>query len=320
MILTVTANPSVDRTIAVDALVRGALIRSRRSWTEPSGKGVNVAIALHRQGVEVAAVVPLGGPSGDHLRRQLDETGVRVHEVAIGGEIRSNVSVIEPDGTVTKINDAGPQLSAAEVEALVGVVADHLDGADWLACCGSLPAGVPVDLYARLAELGRSRGVRVAIDSSGEPLRSGLRGRPDLVKPNVHELAELVRRPLTTLGDAVEAAHEVLALGASSVLASLGADGLLLIDAAGAVHAEAPVPAIASAVGAGDAALAGYLSVAGTGPDRVAALRAAAAWGAAAVHHPGTLLPAVSVDQRVTVHAHVDAARKLLEPAIAANT
>jgi fructose-1-phosphate kinase PfkB-like protein len=122
-------------------------------------------------------------------------------------------------------------MSAEETEALVHAVLDNLADVVWLACCGTLPDGVPVDLYARLADAARDRGVRVAVDTSGEPLRASLAGRPDLIKPNSHELAQLVGRSLKTLGDVVEAAQEVRKLGVGAVLASLGSDGALLVDA-----------------------------------------------------------------------------------------
>ncbi|MBM0235522.1 hexose kinase, partial [Micromonospora sp. STR1_7] len=228
--------------------------------------------------------------------------------VPVRGEIRSNISLVEPDGTVTKVNEPGPELDTQETEALVRAVLDHLTDVTWLACCGSLPDGVPPDLYARLTEAVRSRGVRVAVDTSGEPLRASLAGRPDLVKPNTSELAQLVGRPLRTFGDVIDAALEVRKLGADAVLASLGADGALLVEAATVRHAEAPVARVVSAVGAGDAALAGFLHGGGAG---MAALRTAVAWGTAAVQHEGTLFSAVDPDQPVLVSTDVDPNRPL---------
>jgi 1-phosphofructokinase len=312
VILTLTPNPSVDRTVFVDDLPRGAVIRSRRSWSEPSGKGVNVALALQRHGLPATAVLPVGGSVGTQLSQMLKQAQLSAREVAIGGDIRSNISLVEPDGTVTKVNEPGPELSAEETEALVRAVLDNLADVEWLACCGTLPDGVPVDLYARLADAARDRGVRVAVDTSGEPLRASLAGRPDLIKPNSHELAQLVGRPLKTLGDVVKAAQEVRKLGADAVLASLGADGALLVDATEVLHAEAPVARVVSAVGAGDATLAGFLYVGGAG---AAALRNAVAWGTAAVQHEGTLFSAADPNQIVTVRADFDPTRRLRDAA-----
>ena len=128
-------------------------------------------------------------------------------------------------------------------------------------CAGSLPAGVPIDLYAQLTELGHRRQVNVVVDSSGPPLAASLPAGPDLIKPNEHELAELVGGDLDTLGDVIDAAEDIRRRGVGAVLASLGADGVILLDAAGALYAEAPVTRVVSNwVGAGDALLAGYLS------------------------------------------------------------
>ncbi|MBM0232328.1 1-phosphofructokinase, partial [Micromonospora sp. STR1_7] len=110
MILTLTPNPSVDRTVFVDALPRGAVIRSSRGWSEPSGKGVNVALALQRHDRPATAVLPVGGSVGAQLSQMLRLIGLPVREVPVRGEIRSNISLVEPDGTVTKVNEPGPEL------------------------------------------------------------------------------------------------------------------------------------------------------------------------------------------------------------------
>jgi len=310
MILTVTPNPSVDRTVFVDALPRGAVIRSRRSRTEPSGKGVNVSLALLGHGVPTIAVLPLGGSTGAQLSQMLHELRLETREVAVRGEVRSNVSLVEPDGVVTKVNEAGPELTLDELSALVDVAVQNLDGAEWLACCGSLPPGAPVDLYAELTRRAHRAGVRVAVDTSGPPLEAALAAGPDLVKPNADELAELVGRSLRTYGDVVDAASELRRRGVGAVLASLGADGAILVDDAGATHAWSRVETVVSTVGAGDATLAGFLA---GGEDRGGRLRMALEWGAAAVQHEGTLFSPVG--SAATVHAGttIDPARPLTD-------
>jgi 1-phosphofructokinase len=156
---------------------------------------------------------------------------------------------------------------------------------------GSLPPGAPSSFYlGLLAELCLT-GVRLAVDTSGAPLVNALAARPDLVKPNRAELADAANQTVHTLGDVVRAAQVLRRLGARAVLASLGADGAVLVDDDGAVHGEAAVTQPRSAVGAGDAALAGFLSVAGSGGSGPEALRAALAWGAAAVSLPGSGMP-----------------------------
>ncbi|MGE7391251.1 1-phosphofructokinase [Streptomyces sp. NPDC004126] len=287
MILTVTPNPSLDRTYEVPSLDRGAVLRAAGERVDPGGKGVNVSRAVAAAGCSTTAVLPLGGPAGTLLLELLTAEGVDVTAVSIAGLTRSNIAVVEPDGTLTKINAAGPELSAQESDLLLDTVRGSA-GADWVACCGSLPPGLEPRWYAELVTRAREAGARVALDTSGPALAAALPARPDVVKPNAAELAEAVGRPLATLGDAVKAAEELVGRGAGAVLASLGAHGQLLVTADGAHHGAAPVAAVRSDVGAGDAALAGFLTAGGTGP---AALASALAHGAAAVQLPGSVMP-----------------------------
>jgi 1-phosphofructokinase len=288
VIVTLTLNPSVDRTVEVDALIRGAVLRARASHVDPGGKGVNVARALAANGRKTRAVLPAGGWEGEQLAALLGPHDVPVVLVPVTGSVRANVSVVEPDGTVTKLNEPGPALTAAEVEAVVAATVTAAAAAEWVAISGSLPPGAPVDVYARLVERLRPAGVRVAVDSSGPPLVAALAATPDLVKPNREELAEATGHSIATLGEALAAAEALRRRGPRTVLASLGADGALLVGVEGAYHGEAPVPRPRSAVGAGDALLAGFLAGGGSGP---AALTEALAWGAAAASLPGSQMP-----------------------------
>jgi 1-phosphofructokinase family hexose kinase len=299
MIVTLTPNPSLDRTLELDHLERGAVHRATGGRVDPGGKGVNVSRALAAHGIKTTAVLPLGGPEGARLAELLAGLGLDVRAVPVSGHVRSNITVAEPDGVTTKLNEPGPQLSAEELDALTQAVIDCAGPDTWIVACGSLPGGAPVTYFADLVAPLRARGARVVIDTSDDALRAVLtpapgRALPDLVKPNRDELADAVGRPLRTLGDVVDAACEVRARGVGTVLASLGADGALLIDADGAAHAEAPIAHPRSTVGAGDALLAGYLCRC-AGPDGAApareALATAVAFGAAATSLPGSRMP-----------------------------
>jgi 1-phosphofructokinase len=308
VIVTVTPNPSVDRTVFVDALRLGKIMRSSRSWSEPSGKGVNVALALRAHDRQALAVLPVGGPAGAHLVEMLNRAGLSYQPVPIAGEVRVNISLIQPDGIVTKINEQGPTLTAAEGQALLDAARTRAQPGEWLAGCGSLPGGLTDDYYARIVETGHRAGATVVIDTSGPPLVRALAAGPDLIKPNADELADAVGGTVTTIGDVLDAAQELRARGAKTVLASLGADGALLVSAAGALHGAAPVADVVSTVGAGDAMLAGYLSAsAGTRE----ALRVALAWGAAAVQHHGTLFSATHHQVPVLLSDSVPVHQKL---------
>ncbi|NYI05653.1 1-phosphofructokinase family hexose kinase [Allostreptomyces psammosilenae] len=317
MIVTVTVNPSVDRALEVEGLTRGAVLRAHSSHTDPGGKGVNVSRALAANGLRSRAVLPSGGPEGAQLAALLAGRGVEVTTVPIAGATRVNISVTEPDGTVTKFNEPGPRLGEDELRRVVEAARAAVVGAEWAVLAGSVPPGVPDDFYARLLERLRADDgdrdrdgdgdgdgdgderpavsggapatrTRVAVDTSGAPFVSALPARPDLVKPNREELGAAIGRPLTTLGEVVDAARELCHRGARNVLASLGADGAVLVSATDAVYGRAPVGAVRSAVGAGDALLAGFLAGGGEGPD---ALAEALAWGAAAATLPGSQMP-----------------------------
>lgn len=285
MIVTLTPNPSVDRTVEVDALVRGAVLRASGGRVDPGGKGINVSRALAAHGIATCAVLPSGGAEGAQLAGLLLAAGLTVREVPIAGAVRANVSVVEPDGTVTKLNEAGPTLSPDEVTAVVEATVAAAAGSTWVVLSGSLPPGCPDGLYA---ELLRRLPAATVVDSSGAPLELALPGRPALVKPNREELAEVSGRVVSTVGEAVGAARALLGRGARSVLASLGSDGAVLVEAGGSWYGESPVDSPVSSVGAGDATLAGFLAGGGHGP---AALREALAFGAAAVRLPGSRMP-----------------------------
>ncbi len=309
MIVTVTPNPSVDRAYDVDGLARGEVQRARAMHVHPGGKGINVSRALVRHGVASLAVLPVGGADGRYLVDLLHDQRVPSRPVPICGNTRSNVTLVEADGTTTKINAPGPRLGPAEVQSLVAAVQDALAAGDRagqvepaegglaklaaaevrLVAAGSLPLGAPADLFARLAGVALRAGVPFALDTSGEPLRRAvLAGGLTVVKPNEEELAELVDQEIRTVADALSAAAWVRSRGTREVLVSLGAHGALLADGTGTWWAGGPALRPSSTVGAGDVTLAGYLAAVGSPAER---LRTAVAWGRAAVLLPGSAVP-----------------------------
>lgn len=303
MIVTLTANPSLDRTIDLAApLHRGHVQRATAASQDPGGKGVNVCRALTISSAKAIAVLP--GNDDDAVVGALRLAGIRFANLHIGTSLRSNITVTEPDGTTTKINEPGPELSGADQSNLIALLLDQAEGAEWLVLAGSLPPGVPHDFYARIIEQARTRfGAScpsIAVDSSGPPLgavmSAGAQLAPDLLKPNAEELAELTG--IATEDDlendpalAAAAARTLLDQGCSTVLATLGRQGAILAFDTDCLHGTHPPIKARSTVGAGDAALAGYLlaSTAGKGPqDR---LRQAVAHGATAASLPGSTLP-----------------------------
>lgn len=306
MIITVTPNPSIDRTIEIDGLERGGLIRARQSTSEAAGKGLNVSRALAGEGVETVAVLPIARESATtYLALLGDEVSIEV--VPVAGAVRVNISLVEPDGTVTKVNERGPQLGDGDVDAILAAVS-RAPTASWIVGCGSLPPGARADFFTRLLTLG-SADRRVAVDTSGEALVAAAHAGVALIKPNLAELEAIAGRPLGTLGEAVDAACELVAGGVEAVLLSLGRDGAIHVDGGGSVtHAEAPIDDAVNSVGAGDALLAGFLAA---GADSEA-LPEAIAWSVAAVRSPGTRMrrPTDADRESVVVHARLDRTRR----------
>jgi 1-phosphofructokinase len=296
MITTVTPNPSLDRTLHLPRFIPGQVNRATATMVEPSGKGVNVALALHGAGVPVRAVLPIGGSAGDEMAVLLDDLGLDHADVPIAGTLRSNISLVEADGRTSKVNEPGPQLAQAEVDALCAKALSASGSGDWVVWAGSLPEGFTPQRLADAVAEARATGRLVALDSSGLALEHALAqdaGRvPHLLKPNAEELAEVTGRSLTTLGEVADAAHLLLARGVRTVLVSLGRNGALLVDAdlSQPLHGTAPVHRVVNTVGAGDAFLGGWLAAAHAGATNDEALANALRFGATAVEHEGTLL------------------------------
>ncbi|WP_420437818.1 1-phosphofructokinase family hexose kinase [Candidatus Poriferisodalis sp.] len=296
MITTLTPNPSFDRTLRVNALEPGGVHRASLERVECAGKGVNVARALAVNEHRARAVFPANDDDFAVFDAALAATGVMSHAVRIRGSIRSNITVVEPDGTTTKINEPGPELDAAEAAELMrAAVTDS--GSDWLIASGRLAPRTPTDFYAQLAEALPDAAQRLAVDSSGEPLEL-LVGTPcAVVKPNLSELASLTRLQMLTVGDVVDTAADLRDRGWGAVLVSLGRFGAVLVSDE-ICYGTISVTDVRNTVGAGDALLAGFIAAGGQGSE---ALAEGLAWASAAVRSMGTAGTRVSLDDRRAV-------------------
>jgi 1-phosphofructokinase family hexose kinase len=312
MIVTVTLNPSIDRAIRVEEFVRGGVNRAEIIALDAGGKGVNVSRALVVYGAETHAVMIGAALGAAWFRDVLDECGVPYTMVMAEGVTRSNITLVEADGTVTKINEPGVTLNEASISNVEAALAAlELAGA-WVVFAGRLNPGAPDDTYLRLARFAKERGAKVAVDVSGKPLEVVLEaGTVDLIKPNQHELGEIVGRALGSINDVIVAAREVIARGVATVVCSLGRDGALYITADEVQHAECAEVIHGTPVGAGDILLATFIG----GGANADALEGAVRWSAASVKLPGTAIP--TKDQataiRVTRHAHPELTRQLME-------
>ena len=303
MIVTVTPNPSIDRTVTLVApLTRGAVHRVSSVTSEPGGKGVNVARALTLAGLDAVAVLPASG--NDPLVTALQVNGVPFRCVPITETVRTNLAITETDGTTTKLNERGAALDEAALDALTRSVIASAEHASWVVMSGSLPPGVPAGWYADVVALLAPYPCRVAIDTSEGPLAalaaSFGRAAPDLIKPNAEELASLttvsaeVLETAAAQGDpepVVTAARQLIDQGARAVLATLGAAGAVLVDGIGSWMATPPPIVPRSTVGAGDASLAGYVRADIAGAEPPQRLQMAVAYGSAAAALPGSALP-----------------------------
>lgn len=295
MIITVTPNPSLDRAYELDLLAVGEVNRSRATHIDAGGKGINISRALVNNGIDTLAVFPSGGPDGAQLVGELAALGVPTRPVGVTGATRSNITLVEPSGSTTKINAPGPVLDRVDTQALLDAAGPAGDGSGWLVGAGSLPSGVPDDFYVELAELARSRGLRFAVDTSGSPLLAVVRaGRPDLIKPNDEELAEILGSAPETVADLVAGCRTLIDGGVGAVLVSLGGHGAMLVTERASWWAGGQSLVPLSTVGAGDTTLAGFLAAAenpATAGDPAQQLRTAVAWGRAAVLLPGSAAP-----------------------------
>ena len=298
MILTLTPNPSVDRTVALDGeLSRGQVHRVASVTSQAGGKGVNISRAAVTADIPSIAVVPAA--KDDAFVLELLGAGIDCRPVRPAGDVRVNLTITEPDGTTTKLNSPGAEVLPLHLELMAQAVLVRASSADWTVLAGSLPAGAPPDFYAELVRRLREVGGRVAVDTSEAPLQAlvdALPGSaPDLMKPNGEELASFTGGDADLLeadpAAAAKAAGELVGQGVRAVLATLGGNGAVLVTAEGAWHATPPPTTVVSTVGAGDSSLFGYVlgDIRGLpAPDRLAL---AVAYGSAAAGLPGTTIP-----------------------------
>ncbi|MBK9698041.1 MAG: 1-phosphofructokinase [Propionibacteriaceae bacterium] len=303
MIVTLTANPGLDRTATLaEPLAHGGVNRVTSVTVEPGGKGINVARVIHAAGHPVRAILPAG--HRDPILALLDRIALPYRSVPLPDEVRVNITLTEQDGTTTKINEPGPTLSAEAIDQLAHLLVLESEHADWVVLSGSLPPGVPTDWYADLVRALRPWGCKIAVDTSDAPLLALVdqfpAAAPDLLKPNSEELAQLTGADAEELeasakaGDpskCVAAARTLLDRGVRAVMATLGGSGAVLVTAEGAWHASPPPITLRSTVGAGDSSVAGYVLAHTRGASAPDLLRTAVAYGSAAASLAGTALP-----------------------------
>ncbi len=291
MVVTVTVNAAMDRTLLVPNFQIGHRHRASMALAGAGGKGINVARALKRLGVPVVATGLAGGRTGTGIVEELTDEGILNDFVRIRDESRTSVAVLDPiSNAYTEINEWGPQVGEDEVQMLRDKLSYLTQGAEFVVFAGSLPRGVEAGFYADMIREANRREVHTALDTSGEPLQLGVQAGPYLVSPNMREAEGLVGHEFTDEGDITAGLDEIAGRGARNVVITVeGGCYALLREHRNELRARATAPHLepVSVVGSGDTLLAGFIAAHVRGRPLEDALRTAVAAGAASVLEPG---------------------------------
>jgi 1-phosphofructokinase/tagatose 6-phosphate kinase len=291
MIITVTLNAALDKTLEVPSFTPGRRHRTVDQKTMPGGKGVNIARAIKRLGQPVIATGLAGGATGTRVVEALNDEAILNSFVRVREESRTNTAVLDPTtGMHTEINERGPAISVQELDLFKEKLLYLAKGASICVFAGSLPRGVEPEVYASLIRCVRKLGVTTIIDTDGEPLRLAVRSEPDVVSPNELEAEELVGHEFNDVDDRARAVAEIARLGPAEAIMTVpdGCYGQIIESGTHALYRASIDPLEArSTIGSGDAFLAGYVASRYAGREPVDCLRYGVACGAESTQHIG---------------------------------
>lgn len=291
MIATVTLNPSLDRTVTVEELVMDEANRWTSLRRDPGGKGINVSRVIHELGGETVAYGFIGGIDGETLKHLLQQQAVPFDFTPIKGEIRSNFIIADlATYHQTRIDAPGPHIMRHELQKLVQKVKHISPKPDFLVFAGSVPPAVPADIYRQLIEAAKNNGIKTVLDSDNKWLKEGIKAKPNVIKPNVHEAEELLGKHLRSEAAIVKALKLLVDRGIEVAVISRGKDGLIAANGKMVLKAIPPQVEVRSTVGAGDSTIAGLVLKLNEGLAIDEACRWAVAAGTAATLTPGTEL------------------------------
>ena len=295
-IYTVTLNPALDKEYQVPVLFMDEVMRMKSMQIDFGGKGFNVSRMLKSLGADSVALGFVGGHTGKIIAEGLQGLGIRVDLTPITGETRTNTSIVaDADDHYVKINEQGPDVSPGEVQTLLDKIGSLVQAGDFWVLAGSLPRGVPQDIYAKIINKVKKAGGFAVLDTSGDPLKLGIDEKPYLVKPNIYELSSLLEREITGISELPQAVGELHAQGVKNVLVSLGSEGAFLSDSRRAWQGIPPDIDVKNPVGAGDAMVAGLVCRLSEGDSVAEALPWSLACGTAAASQPGTGMPPLAL-------------------------
>jgi 1-phosphofructokinase family hexose kinase len=305
LIVTLTINPAIDRTIGVDRLAFEDRSYIKTSGESAGGRGINSSWVLHAWGGETIAVLTSGGDSGKRLEDLLRSCGITLAVVPIQHDIRTNLTITDKHGLTVNLNEPGPTLGKGELARVEKTVRDTLEKAKWLMLCGSLPPGAPTNFYGKLIAMARQKKVKTLLHAGGDALREGIEERPTVVTPNQQEAERLLARTLLTRTQYLDAAEQIRAMGPESVVLSLGSRGAIGAFADGMYEALPPRIDAVCPIGAGDALTAGYVFSMRRKADSADALRWGVAAGTASARLPGMTFANLPQTQEMYKHVEV---------------
>lgn len=279
MIVTLTPSPSLDLEYEISELTPGALHRANYSSIRAGGKGVNVSRVLTQMGVDTTAIVPIDTSSSETFISSAEKDEINLEIVPVEGALRFNTTLLH-EGKTTKINGAARPWSTKESKRVAEAFLSYAKRSDFAVIGGTLPPSTAPGWIAELVAEAGSK-TRVVVDSSGATLREAIAAKPFLIKPNKDEAEELLGIQIIDVIDGAEAAREMLALGAKTVLLSLGSMGSIFADKDLMLFAKPAELKVQNTVGAGDALLAGFIGAFDSG--RQLALASATAWAEATI-------------------------------------
>jgi 1-phosphofructokinase/tagatose 6-phosphate kinase len=292
VIITVTLNAALDKTLEVPNFTPGRRHRTVDQTTMPGGKGVNIARAIKRLGQPVIATGLAGGATGNRILEALGDEAILSAFVRIREESRTNTAVLDPTtGMHTEINERGPAVSLHELELFREKLLYLAKGASICVFAGSLPRGMETDVYARLIREVRKLGVTTVVDTEGDPMRLAVRAEPEVVSPNELEAEELVGHEFNDGDDRAQAVFEMTRLGAGEAIMTVSDGCYAQVLEGGGVpslyRVRVEEQEARSSIGSGDAFLAGYVAARYSGRSPVECLRFGVACGAESIHHFG---------------------------------
>lgn len=259
MIYTITLNPALDRTIRIDRIRDDVSNRILEEQSFAGGKSIDVSKVLKNFGVESTALGFVGGFAGMELEGRLLNEGIHSDFVHVSGETRTNIIIHERDtGRQLAFNARGPEVRPNELIQFVEMV-QSLQNPEIVAIGGSLPSGVSPEIYRRIITVAKRQKAKVVLDVDGSALKVGIQAQPDIIKPNIHELSELIGRELKELDEIRAAAREINRGGVETVLVSMGAKGILMVEDGLECLAVPPKVTVSNTIGAGDSAVAGFI-------------------------------------------------------------